>query len=71
MSSQVGYHVAKLRGVPFPVFEGLVAGWTNEAAKAYKGLHLARRGHIEPRTALDERFKEPEQELIVIWSEIC
>jgi hypothetical protein len=39
--------------------------------KANEGLHLARWGHIQPRTAGDEGFRVPEQKLVVIWSEIC
>jgi hypothetical protein len=44
-------------------FEGL--GWCEgqtELQKTSEGLHLARWGHIKPRTAADERFKVPEQE---------
>jgi hypothetical protein len=39
-------------------------------AQACEGQSLARRDHLEPRTAAGEGFKVPEHELIGIWSEI-
>jgi hypothetical protein len=51
-------------------FEGL--GWCEgqtEVQKRVRGGHLARWGHIEPRTAVGEGFKVPEQVREFIWSE--
>ena len=38
-----------------------VARWANGVAKTSEGLHLARWGHIKPRTAVVEGFRVPEQ----------
>jgi hypothetical protein len=43
--------------------------WTDRAAKARKGLYLARWGHIKPRTAVAEGLKVPEQELGIMSTE--
>ena len=63
-----GYHV---HFVHPKRLTGQRVGRAKGGAKASEGQNLTQRGCTEPRTAVDERFKVPEQELIVIWSEIC
>jgi hypothetical protein len=48
-------------------------GWGDVTGRQqpYEGLQAAIWGRLGPRTAVDERLKVPEPELIGIWLKIC